>query len=70
MPTDHSIDAEDIYEKTHKAQAMVLSCIDYRFINTAIDFLEASVLDDKFDLTTLAGASLGFNQTKYTCWKF
>lgn len=59
----------DLYEATHKATAMVLTCIDYRFIQTGIDFLEASVLDDKFDLSTLAGASLGYNQKKFKCWR-
>ena len=59
----------ELYEATHKATAMVLACIDYRFVQTAIYYLEASVLDDKFDLTTLAGASLGYNQPKFKCWK-
>ncbi len=58
------------YEDKHKAIAMVLSCIDYRFIDQTIHFIEGDeVLDNKFDFTTLAGASLGYNQTKYKCWK-
>lgn len=58
----------ELYEATHKATAMVLSCIDYRFIQTGIDFLETTILDDKFDFTTLAGASLGYNQSKFKHW--
>jgi carbonic anhydrase len=58
------------YEKTHFAEAMVLSCIDYRFIDNTIFFLEQNpVLSQKYDLTTLAGASLGYNQDKFKCWK-
>lgn len=64
MPT-----RETIYELTHKAQAMVLACIDYRFIDTAVHLVEGSELDNKFDFTTLAGASLGYNQRKYKCWR-
>lgn len=58
-----------IYEDTHRAIAMVLSCIDYRFIDKTIHFIEGTEADDRFDLTTLAGASLGYNQTKYKCWR-
>lgn len=51
------------YEKTHFAEAMVLSCIDYRFIDVVITYLENDpILALKYDLRTLAGASLGFNQ--------
>jgi len=57
------------YKKTHFAEAMVLTCIDYRFVDTVIFFLEQNpVLSQKYDLTTLAGASLGFNQDKFQCW--
>jgi len=58
------------YEKTHFAEAMVLSCIDYRFIDTTMFHSEQNPrLSQKYDYTTLAGASLGFNQNKYKCWK-
>lgn len=58
------------YENTHFAEAMVLTCIDYRFIDTITFFLEQNpVLSQKYDLTTLAGASLGFNQNEFKCWK-
>lgn len=49
---------------------MVLTCIDYRFIDTVVGFLENDPQYNKsFDLTTLAGTSLGFNQKKFECWK-
>lgn len=58
------------YEDTHFAEAMVLTCIDYRFIDTVIFFLEQNpVLSQKYDFSTLAGASLGFNQHKFKCWR-
>lgn len=58
------------YEKTHFAEAMVLTCIDYRFIDTVTAFLgQDPVLSQKYDLTTLAGASLGYNQNKFECWR-
>lgn len=60
----------DEYEDTHFAEAMILTCIDYRFLDTVIFFLEQDpVLTQKYDFTTLAGASLGFNQDKFKCWK-
>ena len=58
------------YKNTHFAEAMILSCIDYRFIDTVISFLETDpVLSLRYDLSTLAGASLGYNQNKFKCWR-
>lgn len=66
--TDRESELEE-YEHTHFAEAMVLSCIDYRFIDSVISFLETDpVLAYKYDLSTLAGASLGYNQDKFKCW--
>lgn len=57
------------YKNTHFAEAMVLTCIDYRFVDGAIFFLEQKPeLSQKYDLTTLAGSSLGYNQDKFPCW--
>jgi carbonic anhydrase len=56
------------YEETHKAKAIVLGCIDYRFVDTMITYIESGILAEKYDLTTCAGASLGYNQTKYPAW--
>lgn len=58
------------YVNTHFAEAMVLTCIDYRFLDNVISFLEQNpYLSEKYDFTTLAGASLGFNQTKFDSWR-
>ena len=53
----------------NKQLGLVLSCIDYRFIDKTIEFLKQDCCIDAFDHTILAGASLGFNQTEYTSWK-
>ena len=53
---------------THSAEAIVLSCIDYRFIDNMIEFLEKSDISEKYDVTALAGASLAYNQSKYEYW--
>uniref|UniRef100_A0A6C0CBR2 Carbonic anhydrase n=1 Tax=viral metagenome TaxID=1070528 RepID=A0A6C0CBR2_9ZZZZ len=51
-----------------RATILVLSCIDYRLIDNTMKFLESACHTNNFDFTTLAGASLGFNQNKYGCW--
>ena len=56
------------YEATHKAKAIVLGCIDYRFVDVMTDYLQEGELNRKYDLTAVAGASLGYNQDKYPCW--
>ena len=48
---------------------MILSCIDYRFIDNTIDFLESGPLSQKYDITSLAGASLAYNQKKFKHWR-
>lgn len=42
----------------HKAKALVLSCIDFRFVDFEQNFLINSNLDHEFDWLSLAGASL------------
>lgn len=56
------------YESTHHAKAIILSCIDYRFVDDLIMFLEGGRLAQKYDVTAVAGASLGYNQDKYPYW--
>lgn len=48
---------------------LVLSCIDYRFMDETIKLLKKDCCVDYFDHTILAGASLGYNQNTYECWK-
>jgi carbonic anhydrase len=46
-------------KKPHMCQALVISCIDFRFITKVRDFLINQGLEDKYDLITVPGASLG-----------
>jgi carbonic anhydrase len=52
-------------EKT--AKALVLSCMDFRFVNDAVYFLNKTHKDD-YNKFSLAGASLGYNQDKFKEW--
>lgn len=57
------------YTVIPKAQALVLMCIDYRFVDTAVHYLENELdLENEYDLTALAGASLAYNQNKFKSW--
>lgn len=47
---------------------LCLSCIDYRFFDSTLKLLERDCNVDAFDHTVLAGASLGYNQSKYVTW--
>jgi carbonic anhydrase len=42
----------------HQAKALVLSCIDFRFLAAERYFLRGKNIDGKYDWTALAGASL------------
>ena len=44
--------------EVHQTKALVLSCIDFRFLTAEQSFLKSKNLTDKYDLTALAGASL------------
>ena len=52
-------------EKT--AKALVLSCMDFRFVNDTNYFLNKQYKDD-YNKFSLAGASLGYNQDKFKEW--
>ena len=47
--------------KAHQAKAMVLTCMDFRFINDTVKFFEQIGLKDNYDEFILAGASLGYS---------
>jgi hypothetical protein len=51
------------HEEKHQAHALVLSCLDYRFINPTIEHLYKRNNAFDFDYFVLAGASLGFNES-------
>ena len=46
----------------HQASTLVLSCMDYRFINDTIKYLNQH-REGNFDYFVLAGASLGYNES-------
>jgi hypothetical protein len=50
--------APDVRAESHQAKALVLSCIDFRFLTAESSFLRLKKLGDEYDLTALAGASL------------
>lgn len=55
------------YEAIHKAKALFLSCIDFRFIDTTIRLLEGEEQCQCFDSFCLAGCCLGSNT--FTKWR-
>lgn len=45
-------------EHEHKADALLLSCIDYRLVDSTVQFINGTGLKDRFDYFILAGAGL------------
>jgi carbonic anhydrase len=43
-------------------KALVISCIDYRFVSKVEDYLANKNLQDSYDLVTTPGASLNFKK--------
>lgn len=52
----------------HKAKAIVITCMDFRLIDDAVKYLDSIGYNNNYDEFILAGASLGYNQTKYDTW--
>lgn len=50
------------------AQALLLTCIDYRFIDPTAAFMRGKGMDGKYDQVILAGASLGVVSEKFEAW--
>ena len=50
------------------AQAMVLTCMDYRFVTDTVKLFNRTGLEDDYNKFSLAGASLGYNQTSFPEW--
>jgi len=50
----------------HQAKALVLSCIDFRFLETERYFLSLQHLSNQYDWTALAGASLALSGFPHT----
>jgi len=51
-----------------QAEALLLSCMDYRLLDDVARYMNAQGLDDKYDHVILAGASLGADNTKFLAW--
>jgi carbonic anhydrase len=51
------------------AKALVLSCIDFRFVNDRASFFNMGVYQDNYNKFSLAGASLGYNQNTFPEWR-
>jgi carbonic anhydrase len=49
------------------AKAVVLSCMDFRFVNDTVYFLNKQYKDN-YNKLSLAGASLGYNQDTFKEW--
>ena len=52
----------------HKAKALVITCMNFRLIDDAVYYLNKIGYTNNYDEFILAGASLGYNQTKYSAW--
>ena len=48
--------------KDRHCQALVITCIDFRFVTKVRDILVSRGLKDNYDLITVPGASLGINK--------
>ncbi|MFO0997340.1 MAG: carbonic anhydrase [Alphaproteobacteria bacterium] len=51
-----------------KAEALLLSCMDYRLLDDIGRYMTGQGLDDKYDHVILAGAALGADNTKFPAW--
>ena len=54
---------------SHTAKALVLSCMDFRLIDDEVYYFNNMGYTNNYDKFVLAGASLGYNQTKFPEWK-
>lgn len=52
------LNSQSALAANHKAKALVLSCIDFRFVESERYFLSLQHLGSQYDWTALAGASL------------
>lgn len=50
------------------AEALLLTCMDYRLVNDVTHYMEQRGLGEKYDQLILAGASLGALNDKYPSW--
>ncbi len=69
-PDDSNIDWDSLEVAPGKdtASALLVTCIDFRFIDKIIQFMKKSGYFNDYDIYTMAGASLGANQDRYPDW--
>lgn len=60
-------DTEEVPE-SHGTSTLLLSCIDYRFVEGVVEVLRDEEHVRFYDSFSLAGGSLGYNQTVYPNW--
>ncbi len=57
---------------SHAIKALIITCIDYRFVDEAVTFLDGKGYNNEYDEFILAGASLGYNTSlsalNYSGW--
>jgi carbonic anhydrase len=51
-----------------QAKALLLSCMDYRLVDSVVKFMASKGLDNDYDYVVLAGASLGVVSDKFVRW--
>lgn len=51
-----------------KAQAIMLSCMDFRLVDDLVSYMDGHALHDEYDHVVLAGASLGAMHEKFAAW--
>jgi len=52
--------------EAHECKALVISCLDFRFITKLRDYLVDQDLKDNYDLITVPGASLNIDEVRET----
>lgn len=52
-------DLADTSEPGHEAEALLLSCMDFRFFGVIAEYMDCAGLKGKYDHVILAGAALG-----------
>jgi len=53
---------------SYTAKALVLSCMDFRFIDDEVNYFNKIGYTNNYNKFILAGASLGYNQKEYPEW--
>jgi len=69
MKTDiQELERDNPSVNSHRTEALVLSCMDYRLVDDVTRCMNARGMQDKYDLITLAGASIGVLADEKSSW--